>query len=65
MSRRKLRTDNDDPEPGHCPFCGRYCKGVHATFDGLENLKRVNGICSQHGVVDLTKQAWNYDDFGG
>jgi len=61
--RTSRGTDDDNPETGHCPQCGRYCADIHATINGLEYITKVEGVCSQHGMVDLTGQAWNYDDF--
>ena len=46
-----------------CLKCGRFCKDVVATIDGLGNIKKVEGTCSKCGKVDLTNADWSYDDF--
>jgi len=51
-----------DPEPGHCPKCGRFCRDILGYLtEGA--LTRVKGTCARHGDVDLTAQAWDCEDF--
>lgn len=45
-----------------CPTCGRFTSGI-VGFINDYGLQRVEGECSTHGTVDLTKRAWSYDDF--
>lgn len=46
-----------------CVKCGRFCKNVEATINGLEDIIKVEGDCSRCGHVDLTKGVWDYDMF--
>ncbi len=50
---------------GNCPVCGRFC-GHIVGYGGRDMpLSRVTGDCKVHGQVDLTDQAWNWDEFFG
>lgn len=48
---------------GHCPKCGRFCGEISALVSPDFGIKDVHGRCSVHGIVDLTGQAWSYEDF--
>jgi len=48
---------------GHCPKCGRFCGNIKGQANEHFGLFKVTGMCKIHGVVDLTQQAWEYDDF--
>ena len=48
---------------GHCPKCGKFCGNIQGTFNGLEQLIKVEGDCKTHGTVDLTGQSWSAEDF--
>jgi len=46
----------------YCPKCGKFVSDVGAHLIN-ERIERVEGICKQHGFVDLTDQDWSGDDF--
>jgi hypothetical protein len=46
-----------------CLECGRFCKDVVATINGLGDIIKVRGVCSKCGKVDLTNADWWYGDF--
>jgi hypothetical protein len=48
---------------GHCPKCGRFCGSISAQLSPDFGISAVRGKCSVHGTVDLTGQAWSYEDF--
>jgi len=48
---------------GHCPKCGKFCGDIKATLNEIDGIKKVKGKCKTHGVVDLSKQSWAYEDF--
>ena len=52
--------------PGKCPKCGWFCSDIRASLGEYgECLGKVSGICRQHGKLDLSDQAWEWDDFFG
>jgi len=49
---------------GNCPKCGRWVGQITGTINyALGELVKVTGVCKHHGEVDLSEQAWDYDDF--
>ena len=47
---------------GNCPKCGKFCGNI--TASRRENgLAEVTGKCKDHGEVDLSRQAWSFDEF--
>ena len=52
----------------NCPSCGKWCSNVYAKvvgFGGEETIDKVMGTCKKHGLVDLTKGDWAWEDFFG
>lgn len=47
----------------HCPKCGRFVKEISIFANGLDEIVKVEGVCKKHGIVDVTNQDWDYDDF--
>jgi hypothetical protein len=48
---------------GNCPKCGKFCSDIRAKGNEIKGLFEVTGKCKTHGKVDLTDQAWSWDDF--
>lgn len=48
---------------GHCPKCGKWCGKIMGTITKEWGLKKVEGNCKRHGLVDLSHQSWSVDDF--
>ena len=44
-----------------CPRCGKYLKDVVALVDGFDQVKKVEGKCKKHGVIETND--WEYWDF--
>lgn len=44
--------------------CGWFLRDVVAWIDGLDHIRRVEGVCKRHGLV--VAHGWNADmfDFG-
>lgn len=52
--------------PGKCPKCGWFCSEIKAQLANFgESLGTVTGNCRQHGKMDLSSQAWEWEDFFG
>jgi transcriptional regulator NrdR family protein len=44
-----------------CPNCDKYVSQVVATFNGADEIKRVEAECKKCGTVEPTD--WEWDDF--
>jgi len=48
-----------------CPSCGRFLGAATAEVDCLRGfIRRVEGTCARHGVVEAAP-GWTWDDFFG
>ena len=48
----------------HCPNCGRFVGSIYAEVAGIDKeIKKVYGICSKCGKVDVSSEDWMYEDF--
>lgn len=44
-----------------CPKCGRFVKDAVATFNGFDEIERVDAKCAKHGTIQPND--WEWDDF--
>jgi hypothetical protein len=48
---------------GNCPICGKKCDTIVGYPNDELEIRKVTGICPEHGYQDLTSQGWKWQDF--